>query len=174
MARSGDARVSLGSAVHIKGVLLYTPNRQQTCEISIESFEVLAPATSDFLIQKNEISLEVLRDNLEVRHRTQLLRAVMSVRSRLSLAIHEFFDKKKFKYIHTPILTSNDGEGAGETFKVSSTSSNNFFGKNAEVFLTVTGQLHAESFAQGFGKVYTFGPTFRAELSHTQRHAAEF
>lgn len=167
------ARIQLGSAVFVRGVVKYTPEAQQVCEIQAEVIDVLAKSDKDYLVQKNEISLEILRENLEYRHRTQLFRAIMRIRSRLALEIHSYFDSLGYLCLHSPILTSNDGEGAGETFSVN-TPKGNFFGEAKNVFLTVTGQLHAESYALGFGGVYTFGPTFRAELSHTPRHAAEF
>lgn len=167
------SRVQLGSAVFIKGVVKHTPEAQQICEVEAEVVEVTAKADKDYLIQKNEISLETLREHPEYRHRSNFFRAVMRVRSRLALEIHSFFDSLGYLYLHSPILTSNDGEGGGETFNVT-TNKGDFFGGVKNVFLTVTGQLHAESYALGFGGVYTFGPTFRAETSHTQRHAAEF
>ena len=133
---------------------------------------LLKIADEDFPIQKKDISKEVLRDVPHLRHRTNLFRAVMRVRSTLSQEIHAFFAKNDYLLAASPIITSNDGEGAGEAFAVDDESKEQFFGKKAT--LGVTGQLHAEAYAQGFGKVYTFAPTFRAENSHTQRHAAEF
>lgn len=166
-------RVQLGSAVFVKGVVKHTLEAQQNCEVEAEVINVIAQADKDYLIQKNEISLETLREHPEYRQRSNFFRAVMRIRSRLALEIHSFFDSLGYLHLHSPILTSNDGEGGGETFNVG-TSKGDFFGITKDVFLTVTGQLHAESYALGFGGVYTFGPTFRAETSHTQRHAAEF
>jgi asparaginyl-tRNA synthetase len=129
-------------------------------------------ADEDFPIQKQEINLETLRDLPHTRHRTNLFRSIMLIRSTLSKEIHNFFDEQDFLYMHSPIITSNDGEGAGEAFVVDDESKDAFFSKKAT--LSVTGQLHAESYAIGFEKVYTFGPTFRAENSNTKKHAAEF
>lgn len=169
-------RTNLGSSVSLKGRLVYTPEREQVCELEVEEFKLLAQASERFLIQKNEISLEVLREHPEVRHRTKLFRAIMLVRDRLFREIHRFFELNDFIYFSAPLLTSNDGEGAGETFIVTTSDKEPFFGssKEKDAFLTVTGQLHAEAYAQGFKRIYSFGTTFRAERSHTTKHAAEF
>lgn len=162
----------IGSAIKIKGIFKLTPNAQQSCEI--EAFEAinLAPTDDSFPIQKQEINLETLREIPHVRHRTNIFRAIMLIRSTLAKQIHNFFELENFMYMHSPIITSNDGEGAGEAFVVDDENKEPFFNKKAT--LAVTGQLQAESYAIGFSKVYTFGPTFRAEKSNTKRHAAEF
>lgn len=165
-------KIKLGTAINVEGKLILTPNKIQKFEISSDKIIVLKEASDDYLIQKNEISLETLREYPHLRHRTKLFRAIMRVRSTLALEIHNFFNKHNFLYMNSPIITSNDGEGAGETFQVINDNDNSFFSKPAN--LCVTGQLHAEAYALGFEKVYTFGPTFRAENSHTQRHMAEF
>ncbi len=162
----------IGSAVSIRGNFIKTDNLKQNFECQAEKIELLALADEDFPIQKQEINLETLRDTLHTRHRTNVLRSVMLIRSTLSKEIHNFFDENNFLYMHSPIITSTDGEGAGETFIVNDESKKDFFSKKAT--LSVTGQLHAESYAVGFKKVYTFGPTFRAENSNTKKHAAEF
>lgn len=164
---------TIGSALKLKGKIIASEAKGQEKELQVESAQLLALADKDFPIQKNEISFEVLRENLHLRHRTNIFRAIMLIRSTLAKEIHNFFDSRNFLYMHSPIITSNDGEGAGETFTIADLSSKEpFF--NAKASLTVTGQLHAESYAIGFGKVYTFGPTFRAERSNTKKHAAEF
>lgn len=169
-------KVNLGSSVFLRGVLVYTPGRKQICELEVKEFKLLAQASDRFLIQKNEINLELLREQPEIRHRTKLFRAIMLVRDKLFREIHKFFEDNDFLYFSAPLLTSNDGEGAGETFIVSTKNKDDFFSnkKGNSTFLTVTGQLHAEAYAQGFKRVYCFGPTFRAEKSHTLKHAAEF
>ncbi len=165
-------KIKLGTAINVQGELVLTPKKDQPFEINAQKINILKEASPDYPIQKNEISLEILRQQLHIRHRTNLFRAIMRVRSTLALEIHNFFNSHNFLYIHSPIITSNDGEGAGETFQIISENEQNFFGKAAH--LCVTGQLHAEAYALGFQKVYTFGPTFRAEKSHTPRHMAEF
>ena len=162
----------IGSAVSVYGDLIKTNNSKQIFECQAKKIELLALADEDFPIQKQEINLETLRETLHTRHRTNILRSVMLIRSTLSKEIHNFFDENNFLYMHSPIITSTDGEGAGETFIVNDESKKDFFSKKAT--LSVTGQLHAESYAIGFKKVYTFGPTFRAENSNTKKHAAEF
>ncbi|UVD81670.1 asparagine--tRNA ligase [Mycoplasma iguanae] len=164
---------NIGAAVAVEGTLIYTPKNKQLIELHATSFELLKNTDEDYPIQKKEISLETLREIPHLRHRTSLIKCVMLIRSTLALQIHAFFNKQGFMYFHSPIITSNDGEGAGETFLVSSEHEKNFFG-NVKATLGVTGQLHGESYAIGFNKIYTFGPTFRAENSHTKRHAAEF
>ncbi|MGL4343207.1 MAG: asparagine--tRNA ligase [Metamycoplasmataceae bacterium] len=163
---------TIGSAINVYGKIIKSKGKEQDKEIEVEKIELLSLASNEFPIQKNEINLETLRENLHVRHRTTLIKAVMLIRSTLSQEIHSFFRNENFLYMHSPILTSNDGEGAGETFIVNDSSKTMFFNKQAN--LAVTGQLHAESYALGFKKVYTFGPTFRAEHSNTTKHAAEF
>lgn len=162
----------IGSAILVKGIFKHTPNAKQSCEIEANEAYNLSPTDDSFPIQKQEINLETLREILHVRHRTNIFRAIMLIRSTLAKEIHNFFDSEGFMYLHTPIITSNDGEGAGEGFVVDDESKGLFFNKKAT--LAVTGQLHGESYAVGFNKIYTFGPTFRAEKSNTKRHAAEF
>lgn len=163
----------MGAAVEVKGKIKLTPDRPQPFELVAEDISILKNTDLDYPIQKKEMTREMLRDIPHLRHRTQLFRAVMRIRSTLAQEIHNFFSKKDFLLCSSPIFTSNDGEGAGEVFLITdSQGKKDFF--NRQAFLTVTGQLHAESYALGFGNVYTFGPTFRAENSNTQRHAAEF
>ncbi|OYD26872.1 asparaginyl-tRNA synthetase [Mycoplasma testudineum] len=165
----------LGSAIEVRGKLSYTPNQKQIAELEVETLLLVAEADDDFPIQKKETSLEFLRTIPHIRHRTSTLRAATLVRSTISFAIHEFFQSSGFALVASPIITSNDGEGAGETFSIKNEqSSDPFFGKDVNPFLSVTGQLHAEAYALGMQKVYTFAPTFRAENSHTTKHAAEF
>ena len=162
----------IGSAVSIIGDFIKTTGGEQNFECQAKTIELLSLTDEDFPIQKQEINLETLRDIPHIRHRTNLFRSIMLIRSTLSKEIHNFFDDQDFLYMHSPIITSNDGEGAGEAFVVDDESKDNFFSQKAT--LSVTGQLHAESYAIGFKKVYTFGPTFRAENSNTKKHAAEF
>lgn len=167
--------INLGSSFKGKGIVRNTPNSKQKLEIIMMDFEVLGHCLSSFPIQKNEINLETLREMPHLRQRTKLFRAIMNIRSTLFVEIHKFLQKENFLYCSTPIITGVDGEGAGETFSVFSEESHNFFGKKSkDAKLGVTGQLHLESYANGFKKTYTFGPTFRAEKSNTPRHAAEF
>ena len=162
----------IGSALEIKGIYKLTPQAQQPCEIEALEAKNIGPTDDSFPIQKQEINLETLREIPHVRHRTNIFRAVMLIRSTLAKEIHNFFDSEGFMYFHSPIITSNDGEGAGEGFIVDDENKEPFFNRKAT--LAVTGQLHGESYAIGFNKIYTFGPTFRAEKSNTKRHAAEF
>ena len=162
----------IGSAISIIGDFIKTNGGEQSFECQAKTIEMLSLTDEDFPIQKQEINLETLRDIPHVRHRTNLFRSIMLIRSTLSKEIHNFFDEQDFLYMHSPIITSNDGEGAGEAFIVDDENKDNFFSRKAT--LSVTGQLHAESYAVGFQKVYTFGPTFRAENSNTKKHVAEF
>lgn len=162
----------IGSAIDVLGDLILTPSAKQSCEIKATQINNIAPTDESYPIQKQEINMETLRENPHVRHRTNILRTTMLIRSTLAKEIHNFFDSENFLYMHSPIITSNDGEGAGEAFVVDDENKEPFFSKKAT--LAVTGQLQAESYAIGFSKVYTFGPTFRAEKSNTKRHAAEF
>lgn len=166
------AKWKIGSALQVEGIYKSTLGAQQPCEIEGIKVENISPTDDSFPIQKQEINLETLREIPHVRHRTNIFRAVMIIRSTLAKEIHNFFDNEGFMYLNTPIITSNDGEGAGEGFVVDDENKEPFFNKKAT--LAVTGQLHAEAYAIGFEKVYTFGPTFRAEKSNTKRHAAEF
>ena len=177
-------KISIGSSLKIKGNLVKSIGKGQSFEIQILSIEILGESDPDkYPIQPKKHSFEFLREQAHLRIRTSTFSSVMRIRSKLAFGIHEFFNKKDFNYINTPIITSNDAEGAGEMFKVTTLSddqidtkgtdySKDFFGKKTS--LTVSGQLEAETYALGLGNVYTFGPTFRAENSNTSRHASEF
>lgn len=165
-------KLRIGAAVIFKGDIKFTPKAMQTHELIAKDIIYLNNSAEDFPLQKKNTSLETLRAIPYLRHRTNLYKAIMRIRSTICFAIHEYFQKENYTYIAAPIITSNDGEGAGESFYVKTKNKDEFFGKEAT--LGVTGQLHAEALAIGLGKVYTFAPTFRAENSHTKRHAAEF
>ncbi|MEJ2058474.1 MAG: OB-fold nucleic acid binding domain-containing protein, partial [Desulfofustis sp.] len=176
-------KLTTGCSVVIRGELKESPAKGQRVEILASSVEVVGWADpEEYPLQKKRHSFEFLREITHLRPRTNALGAVARVRSRLSFAIHQFFHEKDFHQIHTPVITTSDCEGAGEMFQVvteqelgmktDSPDSERFFGRRAG--LTVSGQLQAEVFAQALGPVYTFGPTFRAENSHTSRHLAEF
>lgn len=164
------------SSVMVEGELILTPKGKQKFEIDAKKIEVIQETDKDFPIQNKEQSLEFLRENYHLRARTTLFKSVFKIRSELMFLVEEFFNKNDFVKVSTPIITENDAEGAGETFTVTTLENNDydndFFRRKAS--LTVSGQLAAESFAQSMGKVYTFGPTFRAENSNTIRHIAEF
>ena len=162
----------LGASISVLGDVKLTPNNKQELEIISNVTKILKNTDEDFPLQKKDMSREFLREIPHLRHRTKIFRAVMRIRSTLTQQIHVFFENKNFLNVSAPIITSNDGEGAGESFVVEDESKGQFFGTKAT--LGVTGQLHAESYANGFGDVYTFAPTFRAENSNTQKHAAEF
>ncbi|MBZ4195512.1 asparagine--tRNA ligase [Mycoplasma tauri] len=166
--------IRMGAAIETKGVVKLTPNAKQPLELVAERFKLLKNVDSDFPIQKQEINVETLREFPHLRHRTNLFRSVMLIRSTLAQEIHRYFAEKGFLYFNSPIITSNDGEGAGELFYVNDGNKKNPFFPLNNATLGVTGQLHAESYAIGFNKVYTFAPTFRAEHSNTKKHAAEF
>ena len=180
------AAQNVGAALIVKGTVVLTPDAKQPLEVKAHSIEVEGKSTPDYPLQKKRHSVEFLRTIQHLRPRTNLFSATFRVRSVAAYAIHKFFQERGFVYIHTPIITASDCEGAGEMFRVTTLDldhvpknedgtvdySQDFFGKSAN--LTVSGQLNVESFAQAFGTVYTFGPTFRAENSNTQRHAAEF
>lgn len=180
------SKLNVGSAVIVKGVLVATPNAKQPFEIQAESVEVEGASTPDYPLQKKRHSLEYLRTIPHLRPRTNTFSAVLRIRSLAAYAIHNFFHERGFVYVHTPIITSSDAEGAGEMFRVTTMNmedvpknedgsvdyTKDFFGKSTN--LTVSGQLEAETHAMAFKNVYTFGPTFRAENSNTPRHAAEF
>lgn len=180
------ARQNVGAALICEGVLVLTPDAPQPFELKAKKICVEGVSTPDYPLQKKRHSLEYLRTIQHLRPRTNLFSAVFRVRSVAAQAIHEFFQSRGFVYVHTPIITGSDCEGAGEMFRVTTLDINDpprkedgtvddskdFFGKATN--LTVSGQLNAENFAMAFGDVYTFGPTFRAEVSYTQRHAAEF
>ena len=180
-------RITTGAAVHIKGKLVESLGKGQQVEIQVNSIVVLGDSDPEtYPIQPKKHSLEFLRENAHLRTRTNTFSAVMRLRSSLAFAIHKYFNENGFYYMHAPIITGSDAEGAGEMFRVSNLDAKNpplddkgnvnykedFFGK--ETNLTVSGQLEAETYAMSLGKVYTFGPTFRAENSNTSRHLAEF
>ena len=180
------AAQNVGAALIVKGTVVLTPEAKQPLEVKAHSVEVEGKSTPDYPLQKKRHSVEFLRTIQHLRPRTNLFSATFRVRSVAAYAVHEFFQSRGFVYVQTPIITGSDCEGAGEMFQVTTLDLNNvpktadgqvdysqdFFGKKAS--LTVSGQLNAENFAMAFGDVYTFGPTFRAENSNTQRHAAEF
>lgn len=180
------AKLNVGSAVRVTGRLILTPQANQPFEINADEISVEALSTPDYPLQKKRHSLEFLRTIAHLRPRTNTFNAVFRVRSVAAYAIHKFFIDRGFVYAHTPLISCSDCEGAGEMFRVTTLDMENlpktekgavdygedFFQKPA--YLTVSGQLQAETMALAFGKVYTFGPTFRAEKSYTQRHAAEF
>lgn len=174
------SKFNVGSAIKIKGNLVLTPNMKQAFEIKAKEIILEGDSLEDYPIQPKRHTREFLRDNAHLRPRTNLFNAVFRVRSVVSHAIHKFFQERNFIYLHAPIITASDAEGAGEMFQVTTLGNekvednyqNDFFGKKAS--LSVSGQLQAEAFALAFKKVYTFGPTFRAEKSNTSRHASEF
>jgi len=179
-------KISLGSSINVRGRLIPSPGDKQPFEISASSVEIIGACDPDFPLQKKRHNNEYLRTIAHIRPRTNLFRAVFKVRGLVAFAIHKFFTDRNFVYVHTPIITGSDCEGAGEMFGVSTLDMNNpprtedgkidyskdFFGKQTN--LTVSGQLAVENFCMAFRNVYTFGPTFRAERSNTQRHASEF
>ena len=167
-----------GSSVKLKGQLVESPGKGQSFEIKASEIEVTGTADDTYPLQKKGHSPEFLREISHLRPRSNLFGCVFRTRSRLAYAIHQFFQKKGFVYVHTPIITASDCEGAGEMFRVTTLDGNqtdkenDFFGK--PTYLTVSGQLEVETFACALSNVYTFGPTFRAENSNTTRHASEF
>ena len=179
-------KLPISSSIKVTGKLVLTENAKQPFEIQAENIEILSKSDADYPLQKKRHSFEYLRTIAHLRPRTNTFQAVFRVRSVLSYSIHRFFQERGFVYVHTPILTSSDAEGAGEMFNVNSFDlqnvpkndngtvdySQDFFGKPAH--LTVSGQLNAETYAEAFRNIYTFGPTFRAENSNTVKHAAEF
>lgn len=179
-------KANVGAALIIEGRLVATPEAKQPFEIQAKSILVEGPSSSDYPLQKKRHSLEFLRSISHLRPRTNTFQAVFRVRSLVAYAIHRFFQERDFIYVHTPIITGSDAEGAGEMFRVTTLDplnvpkntegkvdfSRDFFHK--ETSLTVSGQLNGETFAMAFKNIYTFGPTFRAENSNTTRHAAEF
>ena len=179
------AKLNVGSSLVIEGTLLLTPDAKQPFEVHAEKVFVEGESTPDYPLQKKRHTLEYLREIAYLRPRTNIFSAVFRVRSEAAYAIHSFFNQRGFVYVHTPIITGSDCEGAGEMFQVTTLDldrlaksgesvdyKKDFFEKPAS--LTVSGQLSAETYAMAFGNVYTFGPTFRAEKSNTSRHAAEF
>ncbi len=180
------SRLNIGAAVIVTGELVLTPEAKQPFELQASAVEIEGVSAPDFPIQPKRHSMEYLRTVSHLRPRTNTFQAVFRVRSLAAYAIHKFFQERDFVYVHTPIITGSDCEGAGEMFQVTTLDLNSlprtedgaidysadFFGKQAN--LTVSGQLNGETFAQAFRNIYTFGPTFRAENSNTTRHAAEF
>jgi len=180
------AKQNIGCSLVVTGVIELTPDAPQPFEIKAEKIEVEGTSTPDYPLQKKRHSVEYLRSIAHLRPRSNLFNAVFRVRSVAAFALHKFFNENGFVYVHTPLITGSDCEGAGEMFRVTTLDPKNppltedgevdfskdFFGKHTG--LTVSGQLNVETYAMAFGKVYTFGPTFRAEKSNTQRHAAEF
>ena len=180
------SKAPIAAALKVNGTLVLTPDAKQPFEIKANTVEIEADSDSDYPLQKKRHSLEYLREIAHLRPRSNTFSAVFRVRSLVAYAIHKFFQDNNFVYVHTPIITGSDAEGAGELFRVTTLDfenvpknedgtvdySQDFFGK--ETSLTVSGQLEAEIFALAFRNVYTFGPTFRAENSNTARHASEF
>ena len=180
------ARQNVGAALIVKGVVELTPAAKQPFELKATAIEVEGTSTPEYPLQPKRHTVEFLREQAYLRPRTNLFSAVFRVRSEAAFAIHKFFHDRGFVYVHTPLITASDCEGAGEMFRVTTLDMLNppknedgsvdftqdFFGKSAN--LTVSGQLEGETYALAYGKIYTFGPTFRAENSNTARHAAEF
>lgn len=178
--------LSVGSSVDVVGELVASPGQGQRVEVLAKSVTVMGLAPSSYPLQKKRHSYEFLREQAHLRNRTNTFGAVFRVRSKLAHAVHCFFQDRGFVYVHTPIITASDAEGAGEMFRVTTLDprdpprddkggvdwAQDFFGRPA--YLTVSGQLNGETFAMGMGDIYTFGPTFRAENSNTSRHVAEF
>ena len=180
------SKLNVGAAIIVKGTLVPTPEAKQPFEIQADEVQVEGASAPDYPLQKKRHTLEYLRTMTHLRPRTNTFQAVFRVRSLCAYAIHKFFQERGFVYVHTPLITGSDCEGAGEMFQVTTLDMKNpplnedgtvdysqdFFGK--ETNLTVSGQLNGETYAQAFRNIYTFGPTFRAENSNTTRHAAEF
>ena len=178
--------LNVGAAVYVKGIVTLTPEAKQPFEIQATEITVEGQSTPDYPIQPKRHTMEYLRTQTHLRPRTNTFQAVFRVRSLCAYAIHKFFQERDFVYVHTPLITGSDCEGAGEMFQVTTMDLNNipktedgkvdfsqdFFGHATN--LTVSGQLNGETYAQAFKNIYTFGPTFRAENSNTTRHAAEF
>lgn len=178
------ARQNVGAALIVRGIVELTPQNKQPFEIKARKVDIEGESTPDYPLQKKRHTVEYLREIAHLRPRTNLFNAVFKIRSEAAFAIHSFFNSRGFVYVHTPIITGSDCEGAGAMFEVTTLDldrvakegkpdySKDFFGKKAA--LTVSGQLSVETYAMAFSNVYTFGPTFRAEHSNTARHAAEF
>lgn len=180
------SRLNVGAAIIVKGELVATPDAKQPFEIQADTIEVEGTSTADYPLQKKRHSMEYLRTISHLRPRTNTFQAVFRVRSLIAYAIHQYFQERDFVYVHTPLITGSDAEGAGEMFQVTTLDlkdvpktkegqidfSQDFFNKPTN--LTVSGQLNGETYAMAFRNIYTFGPTFRAENSNTTRHAAEF
>ena len=180
------SKLNVGAAIIVKGTLVATPDAKQPFEIQAAEVAVEGPSAPDYPLQKKRHTLEYLRTITHLRPRTNTFQAVFRVRSLIAYAIHQYFQERDFVYVHTPLITGSDCEGAGEMFQVTTMDLNNipktedgavdftkdFFAKPTN--LTVSGQLNGETYAMAFRNIYTFGPTFRAENSNTTRHAAEF
>ena len=180
------AKLNIGSSIFVEGTLVEIPDAKQPFEIKAKTIEIEGTSTPDYPLQNKRHTFEYLRETAHLRPRTNTFSAVFRVRSQVAFAIHKFFQEKGFVYVHTPLITGSDCEGAGEMFRVTTMDMDNlpkndkgeidytkdFFGKSTN--LTVSGQLNGETYAMAFGNIYTFGPTFRAENSNTARHAAEF
>ena len=180
------SKINVGAALIVKGTLVLTPDAKQPFEIQAKTVTVEGPSTGDYPLQPKKHSMEFLRSITHLRPRANTFQAIFRVRSLAAMAIHKFFQERDFVYVHTPLITGSDCEGAGEMFQVTTLDLNNipktedgkvdfsqdFYGKPTN--LTVSGQLNGETFAMAFRNIYTFGPTFRAENSNTTRHAAEF
>ena len=180
------SKINVGAALIVKGTLVLTPDAKQPFEIQAASVTVEGPSSGDYPLQPKKHSMEFLRSITHLRPRANTFQAVFRVRSLAAMAIHQFFQERDFVYVHTPLITGSDCEGAGEMFQVTTLDlknipltedgkvdfSQDFYGKPTN--LTVSGQLNGETFAMAFRNIYTFGPTFRAENSNTTRHAAEF
>ena len=180
------SKINVGAALIVKGTVVLTPDAKQPFEIQAASVTVEGPSTGDYPLQPKKHSMEFLRSITHLRPRANTFQAVFRVRSLAAMAIHQFFQERDFVYVHTPLITGSDCEGAGEMFQVTTLDlknipltedgkvdfSQDFYGKPTN--LTVSGQLNGETFAMAFRNIYTFGPTFRAENSNTTRHAAEF
>ena len=165
------SQLTTGASVEITGKLVESPGKNQKWELHAASLKLLGTADDSYPLQKKGHGVEFLRTIPHLRARTNLFGAVFRVRSKISFAVHQFFQERGFHHVHTPIITTSDCEGAGEMFRISA-GEKEFFGDPA--YLTVSGQLEGETLACGLGSIYTFGPTFRAENSHTTRHASEF
>ena len=169
------SKLKTGSAITVTGKVVFTPENKQPFEIQANKCVLEGDVDDDYPLQKKRHSFEFLRDIAHIRPRANTFQAVFRVRNALSFAIHEFFQQRGFIYVHTPLITTNDGEGAGNVFDVTTHDTKDPYSfYNHKVNLTVTGQLHVEPFALSFKDVYTFGPAFRAEHSNTVRHASEF
>lgn len=180
------AKANLATAIKVVGKTVLTPEAKQPFEIKASKIEILADSNEDYPLQNKRHSMEFLREIAHLRPRSNTFSAVFRIRSMVAYAIHKFFQERGFVYVHTPIITGSDCEGAGEMFRITTLDMENlpkdqkgvidyskdFFGKEAS--LTVSGQLEGETYALAFKKIYTFGPTFRAENSNTARHASEF
>ncbi|MFZ6012049.1 MAG: amino acid--tRNA ligase-related protein, partial [Bacteroidota bacterium] len=180
-------RITTGACVSVTGELIASPAKGQTVEVKVKTLEILGDCDVEkYPLQPKKHSLEFLREIAHLRSRTNTFSAVMRIRHAMAFAVHKFFNDKGFCYIHTPVITGSDAEGAGAMFRVTTLDAKNppvnedgsvnfkedFFGR--ETNLTVSGQLEGETYALALGEIYTFGPTFRAENSNTTRHLAEF